>query len=526
MDAADLPRLIEALRNPRVYPHPAQRVDHIETHISHVMLAGAFAYKLKKPVSLGFLDFSTEALRRHFCKEEIRLNRRLASRLYVGLVPITGTADAPMVGGDGPVLEYAVTMHRFPQDALLDRCRLTPEVIDRLAERVAAFHHEIPPALADSPYGTPEAVLAPMQENLRQVRAQVRDPDQSERLEHIAAWTLERWSALTPLIQARRARGHVRECHGDMHRGNIALVDDEPLIFDALEFSPNLRWIDTASELAFLIMDIEEAGETAMARRLLNRYLEIGGDYGAVELLDFYKVYRAMVRAKVLAIRLAQTQSCAAAGADARRGCVRYLELAERYTRARRPRLIIACGLSGSGKSRLGRRLREALPLIHLRSDIERKRLFGLDPNARTAAQPETGIYFPQATDWTYGRLARIAGRILNAGYDVLVDATFLTAARRQTFRELAAERGAAFVVLAMHAPVEVLRERVVRRLAEARDASEATLSVLERQIAAHEPLGSQERSMAVEIDSSSPPELETVLAGIERVSGIRRTDQ
>ena len=386
MRADDFPRLIEGLCRPDAYPDagagPAGPVEHIETHISHVFLVGDFAYKLKKPIDLGFLDFSTLERRRFCCEEEIRLNRRLAPALYLGVVPVTGTPERPRIGGTGPVLEWAVHMGRFAQEALLTRCALTPELIDRIAEGVAAFHRQVPRADPASPFGTPAAVLAPMLENLRQVRDRVVDPDLITRLDRLTAWTRARWQALTPVIEQRRAGGWVRECHGDLHRGNIALVDGEPLFFDAIEFNPSLRWIDTASELAFLIMDLEEAGEPALANQLLNRYLELGGDFGALAVLDFYKVYRAMVRAKVLAIRLRQADLDGAEAAADRLAGVGYLSLAESYTRIRRPRLLIACGLSGSGKTRLARELLQVLPIIHVRSDVERKRLLRAGPGA------------------------------------------------------------------------------------------------------------------------------------------------
>ena len=520
MDAADFPRLIEALTDPAVYPHPVGRVRHLETHISHVLLAGDFAYKLKKPVDLGFLDFSTLDLRRHYCEEAIRLDRRLAAWLNPELVTLTGRPEAPRIDGDGPLLEYAVRMRRFEQDQLLDRSKVTPEIIDQLADLVADFHAEIPIAPADSPYGTPDAVLAPMRENLRQVRAQAVDLEQSQRMERLTAWTEHRWRSLTPVLRSRRAGGHVRECHGDLHRGNIAMVEGRPLLFDALEFSPNLRWIDTASELAFMVMDLEEAGEVSMARRLLNRYLERGGDYGAIELLDFYKVYRAMVRAKVRAIRLRQTAPGTGEARAERLECRRYLELAESYTRVRRPRLLITCGLSGSGKSRLGRKLREALPLIHLRSDVERKRLFAGLADGGPAGVSDCAIYSSRATERTYGRLAELAGSILDAGYDVLVDATFLSRKRRLAFRDLARWSGARFAILAMAAPIPILRERVVRRLEEGSDVSEATLRVLEGQIAAYESLDRGEREYVIEIDTSDPLGIDEVL---ERILALTR---
>ena len=527
MDAEAFPRLIQGLLRSDAWPPAAgvaaSPIDHIETHISHVLLAGDFAYKLKKPLDLGFLDFSTLERRHHCCEEEIRLNRRLAPALYIGVVPITGTPERPRIGGSGPVLEYAVQMHRFPQEARLDRCPLTPDLVDRIAARLASFHAAIPPTDPAGPFGTPDAALAPMLENLSQVRARVDTPDCRARLDRLQDWTLERWRALTPVIERRRAQGRVRECHGDLHRGNIALVDGEPLFFDALEFNPGLRWIDTASELAFLLMDLDAAGAQTLARRLLNRYLELSGDHDALQVLDLYQVYRAMVRAKVLAIRLGQCALPGEASDAQRRNCERYLDLAASYTRRRRPRLLLVCGLSGSGKSRLARALCEALPLIHLRSDAERKRLFGLAPEARSAVGigVGTGIYFQQATEWTYQRLEALTAAVLDCGYDVLVDATFLTRARRGVFADLARASGAGFAVLALVAPMAVLRQRVAHRLVEGRDASEASVAVLERQAAACERLSRSERRTAITINSTAPPPMDQILGRLAALTGV-----
>jgi len=527
----DFPRLVAALRRPAAYPPglvgAGGMIEHLETHISHVFLAGDRAYKLKKPVNLGFLDFSTAERRLEFCREELRLNRRLAPELYLGLVAVTGTPDQPRLGGTGPVLEYLVEMRRFDQQARLDHCVLTPELVDRLAARLVAFHASLAPAPADSPYGTPEAVLAPMLENFRQIRAPSFWAKCQAGLDRLEDWTLARWRALSPVISQRRAEGRVRECHGDLHRGNIALIAGEPLFFDALEFAPPLRWIDTASELAFLLMDLQEAGAGPLARRLLNAYLEGSGDYGALQVLDLYQVYRALVRAKVLAIRLGQGGLSPEESTADHQACAGYLALAQGYTRThmRRPRLLLTCGLSGSGKSQLAFRLREALPLIHLRSDLERKRLFGLAPRAQSGSPLGGGIYTPAASERTYERLRELAGMILDCGYDVLVDATFLRRDQRRPFRELAAVRGTGFAFLVMEAPVERLRERVAARLAAGADPSEAGLAVLERQIHTREDLDADERRQALIIDASTPLALEELLAAVASLTGVGLED-
>jgi aminoglycoside phosphotransferase family enzyme len=505
-------RLIRGLRMPRAYPHPVDRVELIETHISSVLLAGDFAYKLKKPVDLGFLDFSTLERRRFFCSEEVRLNRRLASRYYLGVVPVTGALDAPTLGGDGSALEYAVQMRRFPPGALLTECALDSAIVDTLAERIASFHARLPSVPADQSFGQPGVVIAPMRENFAQIRAAVHAPDVLLAADRLSRWTELQFRRLRPRLEQRRREGFVRECHGDLHRRNIALVDGEPVIFDCIEFNPALRWIDTVSELAFLVMDLREAEETALARRLLNHYLELSGDYGGLALLRFYQVYRAMVRAKVIGIRLSQGQLEPDERADACAELHKYLRLARRILVRQRPRLIITCGLSGSGKTWLGGLLRERLPLIHIRSDIERKRLHGVPPDARTEQGPQTGIYSAEASRRTYARLAVLAGEIIDAGYSVMVDATFLKSEQRIPFLELAAKQGCRLTILALDAPAAVLRQRIASRLAVGRDASEANLGILELQLRNREALTARERPFAIHLDTAGPLALEALV--------------
>jgi len=498
LDLSRQAQLVESLKQDPALADPARRLLHLQTHISHVLLVGEFAYKLKKPLNLGFLDFSTLARRRYCCEEEIRLNRRLAPTIYLDVVAVTGSLERPRLGGEGPPLDYAVRMHRFAQEDLLSRQEVTPPLIDRIAERAAAFHREIPTALADTPFGTPEVVFFPMQQNFDQIRPLLDDAAERARLAPLERWTRERYQALRGLLAARKDGGHIRECHGDMHLGNIALVQDELVIFDGIEFNPDLRWIDTLNEVAFLVMDLEQAGRQALARRFLNRYLELSGDYPALPLLDFYKIYRALVRAKVTAIRLAQPGLAAAERAAVLAEYGRYVALAESYTVGRPTALLITHGVSGSGKTRLGGALVEALGVVRLRSDVERKRLFGLEAGGRSGSTLEGGIYTADASRRTYERLAEWARLILAAGYPALVDAAFLQRAQRDAFAALAAELGCPLVILAPQASEAELRERVALRLAEGADASEASLEVLERQLATQEPLTEVEQLRAL----------------------------
>ncbi len=494
--------LIRALTRPEAYPHPVETVRLEETHISWVLLTGSWAYKVKKPVNLGFLDFSTLDARARFCREELRLNRRLAPELYDSVVKITGSPGNPRIDGDGPVLEYALKMREFPQDALashlLEQGALTPADIDRLADAIAVFHAAAAPVPAEEPFGTPQGVLEPVMENFRQIRAAVEASTDRAALRALEIWSTGEFQRLRARFAQRRDEGRVRECHGDLHLGNIVRIGERLVPFDCIEFSPGLRWIDVMSEAAFLAMDLAQRRRPDLAWRMLNRYLESTGDYGGLDVLDFYRVYRALVRAKIHAIRATQLTTARGDAAAAAAGYHGYIDLAERYTRPRRAALIITHGLSGSGKTTATQALLGALGAFRVRSDVERKRLHGLPPLAATGSKVGAGIYSPAANVATYNHLHRLARSIAKAGYPVIVDAAFLKRAERDAFRALAAELAVPFIILDCRATEAALRERVAARSREGLDASEANLAVLEHQIAAVEPLAPGEQTHAL----------------------------
>ena len=494
--------LIRALMDTARWPQGGGDRRRIDTHISSVILAGNLAYKIKKPLDLGFLDFVSLQAREQACREELRLNRRLAPDIYLDALPVTGSVDAPRVDGGGPAIDWAVVMRRFDPDAILSNlaAELTPSLITRLAQRVAGFHAGAAVSPDTAPYGGPEAALAPMRDNFDQITGLTGDGHPS--LNGLRAWTLERYADLLDTLCRRKATGHVRECHGDLHLGNVALIDGEPVVFDAIEFNPGLRWIDTLNDVAFLTMDLHHGGRAALAYCFLDRYLQITADYEGLAVLRFYEVYRAMVRAKIAAIR--QQQDLPAQERQlVEIELASYLVLAERLTAARRGALIITYGLSGSGKSFQGAALTGPLPALCLRSDVERKRLLGVDPGEDATA---LGGYSPDLTRRTYARLAELARSVVDAGYVAVVDATFLLAAQRAPFSALAAELGVPFVILDCDAPVEVLRQRILMRRQEAGNVSDADLAVLERQLVVREPLSDAELGYAIRVRPESDP--------------------
>lgn len=492
-------RLVGALR--AALPQPAEI---IETHISWVLLAGDFAYKIKKAVDFGFLDFSTLEKRRYYCAEELRLNRRLSPQLYLDVVAITGSADAPILGGAGETIEYAVKMRRFPQAAQLDVMlasgALLPAHIDEIARKLATFHQNTAIAGADSPYGIPEAVHQPARQNFAQIRSKLIAPADLEKLRQLEAWSENEFRRLESVFSERKQQGFIRECHGDLHLANLVLFEGEIAPFDCIEFNANLRWIDVVSEIAFLAMDLHDKKRPDLAWRLLNAYLEQTGDYHGLALLRYYLAYRALVRAKVACLRSAT----AIAEGAALEGCRDYLNLAESFTRQAHPAIIITHGLSGSGKTTLGGEIATTLGAIRIRSDIERKRLYGLRANERSGSTVDGGLYTAEGHQRTYAKLAELALAIVAAGYPVIVDAAFLKKAERAAFQRIAEDSRIPYAILDFQAPVEVLRQRIREREQMGTDASEATQAVLERQLASAEPLTADETRRSMRIDTEN----------------------
>ena len=468
--------------------------ERIETHISWLLLSGEHAYKLKKPLTLDFLDFGTLAQRRTACAEELRINRRTAPDIYLGVLPITGTPAAPRLGGDAAqAIDWAVHMRRFPAGALLAeraaRGELQPAHIDALAREIAGFQAQAAVAPADSPYGDAGDLARLAQDNFKPLFDLEPPPVKRQQLEQLQQWMQAESAHLAPLMATRRAEGRVREGHGDLHLGNLLWLEGRARLFDAIEFNPRLRWIDVACDIAFLFMDLHAHGRPDLAWRFLDAYLAASGDYAGLAVLRPYEVYRALVR--TLVARLRASQGGAAQGPD-------YLACAERLAAPLGARLLITYGLSGSGKSTAAAQLLQQ-GAVRLRSDVERKRLHGLAPLDDSAALG-LDIYTSEASRRTFAQLAAQARALLAAGYPVIVDAAFLRRRERDAFHALARELGLPFAILHCHADPDRLRERVRQRRAAGGDPSEADLAVLARQQQQAEPLAPEEQERTLDL--------------------------
>ena len=500
-------RLIDALRNPALYGAASVRV--IETHISYVLLTGRYAFKIKKAVDLGFLNFSTLEARRFYCERELQLNRRFAADIYLDVVPIRGTAENPQLSGEGPVIEYALRMRQFPQHALLtdllDREALTPDHVDELAARLASFHSTAERIRSDARYGTAADVRALALENFASIDSLLAPGADRGDLTSLCAWTTWEHDALAAWFDERRLHGFVRACHGDLHLGNIALVDGAVTMFDGIEFNERMRWSDVIADVAFLVMDLRHRRQAGLSARLLNAYLEHTGDYHGARGLRFYAAYRAMVRAKVARLRAAETTD-----AVARAACEAefraYVQLALGYTRPSRAAVIITHGPSGSGKTTVSQGLLEVVGGIRIRTDVERKRTAGVAATATSHSALDAGLYGRRETEETYARVRALAQYVVSGGCPAIIDGAFLQRWQRASFRELAAALDVPFVIVDFTAPPEILRARVTRRLQSGVDASEADVRVLEKQLRS-EALESEEKVFVVTYDATVPPE-------------------
>lgn len=474
---------IEMLLTERAYPHAVRDLRLIETHISWVILTGDYVYKIKKPVSMGFLDFSTLAKRQHFCDEEVSLNRRLAPQLYIGVAAITMSDEGPVIGGEGEVIEYAVHMHQFSQRHLASRTaaegRLTASHCRELGQVIAEFHNSLAPIQTEKGPGTPAAIFAALRQNFEQIDAALPRSEERAFLHDLEGACISDYERLQEHMWQRLDEGFVRECHGDLHLGNIVILDDDAVPFDCLEFNPDFRLVDIQCEIGFLIMDLESRSLPGHANRVLNRWLEHTGDYAGLALHSFYDCYLAMVRAKI-SLFAAIASNPDDPGLDDYR---RYFGLAA-AGRRRQPRfLCITMGVSGSGKSTVAETLCAQFSAIRIRSDVERKRIFGLAPGAASnSVGLEKVMYSEESSDRVFKRMLELASTLLDAGLPVVVDATFIASDRRKPFMELAQRNSVPFIIAHCTASEKELARRLVERNRLANDASEAGIDVMLQQ--------------------------------------------
>jgi aminoglycoside phosphotransferase family enzyme/predicted kinase len=502
---------------PQAYAHEVRGIQLIETHISWVLLTGEFAYKIKRPVVYPFLDLRSAERRGFYCTEELRLNRRFAPDLYLEVCDIREDQGAARIGGSGRVIERCVKMRQFPRDRELDRLLAAGHIeavaLERFGQGLADIHAGLPVAGPTEPWGSAAGVQRGVLENVDQYVTGAASAGYDDDPALRPAFDVK-LAALVGDIDLRRTQGRVRECHGDLHARNIVQGDAGLVAFDCMEFEPAFRWIDVAEEIALLIADLQARDFPQHAHAFLSGYLGGSGDYHACRVLDLYKAHRALVRAKVATLEITSAADEAAALA-ARREHDEKLGVARLSLAAKSPVLVLMAGLSGSGKTWLARRLAPDVGAIHLRSDVERKRLAGLEESADSRSGTAAGLYGADSTRHVYEHLAKCAEHVLAGGYPAIVDATFMTRAQRALFRELAQRMSVRLQVIQCDAPMPVLRKRILERRRLANDASEADLAILDWQLAHQEPITPAELLEVVKVSTTGEDPLPSLRAQV-----------
>lgn len=504
--------LIRAMQAPGFYPHSPDGVELVATHISYVFLAGSLVYKVKKEVDLGFLDFSTLEKRRHYCGEEVRLNRRLAAPLYLGVVPISRSEDGyyPGTSDSETVAEYAVKMRRIPErDMLHNRLAqgdVDPEVMDRLAETIADFHAR---AEADSDIasrGSVENILRNVEENREQTRPFLDDILPAHADDFVQAYLRDFIDSHRELFRERERSHRIRDCHGDLRTEHVCFYGNELLVFDCIEFNTRFRHIDVAADVSFLLMDLDYTGFPEHGARFLHRYVEYAQDPDVLRLFGYYKCYYAFTKGKVAGLKLQNGSLGELEHAQQREKAERFFDLAYTYAaRLQRPTLIVTAGLMGTGKSTLARRLASRLGADILRMDELRKEAAGLDPAEPRYEQYAQGIYSPEVTRRTYRLAMRKAARKLDEGRSAIVDASFKDAANRRLAAETAREHGSDFYLLECVCPEETLLERLSQREQTPRRVSDGRVELLHRQRQDFEPVREIPPESHLVVDTSEP---------------------
>lgn len=510
----ELACLIEGLSRVEAYPHVVDSVHVIQTHISVVCLAGPFVYKLKKPVNLGFLDFSTLEKRRHDCLEEVRLNRRLAPNVYLGVVPVTLSLGGMLMEGSGEAIEWAVKMRRLPEGtSLLDqleRGEVDPGIIEALAERIASFHRQAEGSPRIAAFGRFDVVAQNARDNFEQSRFQVGRTVSLQVYDRLRTLMEETLDALRPLIEARAEQGVPRDTHGDLHLDHVFFFPDHSppddlIVIDCIAFSERFRCSDPVADSAFLVMDLLFHGRRDLAAVFAAAYLRARNDPDGATVLPFYVVYRALIRAKVEGIEALEEE---VAEEERRTALTRarahwLLALGELELPAERPCLVLVGGLPGSGKSTLARGLAEEGRFTVIRSDVVRKQLAGLDLHASARGEVDAGIYTPEWTRRTYSTCLQQAERLLEDGQRAIVDASFGDDGLREEFVHMARRLCVPTRFLLCSSTPEGARERIRRRT---EDVSDADVTTYDHTAARWQPFSREMQAVVSEISTNEAP--------------------
>lgn len=518
-----MPRaLVESLSEPAAYPFPVGKVEVRHTHISVVFLAGPYAYKIKKPLDLGFLDFTTLEKRRQACLAEVRLNRRLAPAVYLEVVPVTQTVRGMKIEAEGEPVEWAVKMKRLPDEATLRQYLLRADIrgdtVQTLAHRLASFHAQADRGPHISAFGRFEVVARNARENFEQSRPQVGTTITPAVFERLQTLTEQCLSRLHVLIEERAEQGVPCDTHGDLHLDHVYYFPEAPapdnlVIIDCIEFNERFRFADPVADMAFLVMDLLFHGRADLAQAFSEAYFRASRDEQGPKLLAFYTAYRAAVRGKVEGMELSQKDIPATErlAALTRAQAHWLLALSQLEAPDRRPCLVLLAGLPGTGKSSLAQGLRENANFHVVRSDTVRRELAGRSNGEHEPAAFGTGIYAPEWNQRTYQECLHRARSLLLEGQRVIVDATFPEERWRRAFLDEASSLAVPAVLLHCQCNSEVARERLQNRRG---DVSEADWSVYQKAAARWEQIGdpTHEKTRVIRTDEGRDEALSQAL--------------
>ncbi|WP_026100856.1 bifunctional aminoglycoside phosphotransferase/ATP-binding protein [Synechococcus sp. PCC 7336] len=503
MTDATLPPLIQQMLLPDFYPHPvADPIQLIQTHISYVFLTGEFAYKVKKPLDFGFLNYTTLEKREFYCQAELRLNQRGAAELYLDVLAISETDGTFELGGRGQPVEYVLQMRQFPQETLLpellDRGELTPALIRQLAQRIARFHAQLDTSDYIREFGSVANIRAAFDENYEQTERYIGGPQTREQWEATRTATDRFFADRADLLHRRVRDNKIRECHGDLHLNNICYWNNRFSLFDCIEFNEPFRFVDVMYDIAYIVMDLQVRGRSGLSALFVNEYIEQTGDYEGLQVLPLYVSRQSYVRAKVTSFLLDDPNVSADKRAEAEQTAAQYYRLACECLQPRTGRLFLMSGLSGSGKSTVARAIAQKFDAVHIRSDAVRKHLAGIPLQERgSEGDYGSGIYTPEMTAKTYDRLLELGILLAEEGYPAILDAKYDRQALRQTAIAAAREHNIPLKIVSCEAPIETIRTWLKARQG---DIADATVDILERQIEAFEPLSEAEKASAVVI--------------------------
>jgi aminoglycoside phosphotransferase family enzyme/predicted kinase len=493
--------------DPSFYPGQTEPVTLVQTQMSFLFMAGDFVYKVKKPVNLGYLDYTTLTLRHALCHQEVALNRRLTSDIYLGVVPVRRLESDYVLGGNGRAVEYAVKMRRLPGDrmlnVLLGRDAATPDMMRHLAVKLAGFHHAAASGPDIDPFGSPEAVRINVEENFSQTEKYRGRLVSAGKHQRVREWALGYLAEKRALFEARVSAGRIRDCHGDLHAQHICF-SDAIQVYDCIEFNDRFRYCDVASEIAFLAMDLDRYGRGDLARVFVEAYLDASGDLEMRELLGFYRCYRACVRAKVEGFKSDDPYIGAAEKSAAESAAGGYWDLAARYARTR-PLLLVMTGLMGTGKSTVAEQLARRAGFEVLSSDILRKALAGIPVTEHRRVGQGKDIYDAEFTRRTYSALFEKAAALLARGQDVILDASFKKKADRQRAREMALSAGADYAIIECVLDEDLTRARLERRLAEGNSPSDGRWEIFAAQKGEFDIISGDGEGRHLVVDTSIP---------------------